>query len=347
MNRPDGENVVEYYSSLADQPTERILYDLRRMVAFLKPEGGMMKFKVNKIADQDDSSANCGFFASKFLMDRFNGMPFAAATGYNETSNVGEDKIERWKMHHGIHKFRGLGRTQEEDGQVGLGVYEVVRNGMKYAKRIYNRVKETLNGVRKHASPSVRQWLEKHGDVPIADVVIARKPVYSVIEKLANLLSAGKWEKNKEKLSYDRMFHLFMLIRLTDGTVAKVEKNQVVEIKPARWGIDRETEHVKYSISNGKTMNALVRAAESKVGAEKVWVYDSRTQNCQFFIKWLLNDAGGWNSEIDKFVMQDAEKVLEGLGVLGDAARVITDIAGVADVAMNGAGRRRGRGGRR
>lgn len=346
-NRPGGENVIEYYNSLADQPTERVLHDLRRLVAYLKPEGGMMKFKVNKIADQDDSSANCGFFAAKFLMDRFNGVPFAEATGYNQASDVGEAKIELWKMEHGIHNFRGLGRSYDEDGQTGQGIYEVVRNGFNYAKRAYNRVKETLKGVRKHASPSVRQWLEKHGDVQISDVVIARKPIYSMIEKLANLFSSGQWEKNKEKLSYDRMFHLFMLIRLSDGTVAKVEKNQVVEIKSARWGVDRETEHLKYSIANGKTMNELVKGAEAKVGAEKVWVYDARTQNCQFFLKWLLSDAGGWTKEIEQFVMQDAEKVLEGLGVLGDVARVITDIAGVADVAMNGAGRRRGRGGRR
>ena len=39
--------------------------------------------------------------------------------------------------------------------------------------------------------------------------------------------------------------------------------------------------------------------------------------------------------------------MLENLGLLGKVAKVATDIAGVADVALNGRGRRRGYGGRR
>ena len=46
--------------------------------------------------------------------------------------------------------------------------------------------------------------------------------------------------------------------------------------------------------------------------------------------------------------MQDAPRVLEGMGLLGKVAKVVTDVANVADVAMNGRGvHRRGRGGRR
>ena len=91
----------------------------------------------------------------------------------------------------------------------------------------------------------------------------------------------------------------------------------------------------------------MIAKGESSVGQEKFWIYDARTQNCQFFIKWLLQSTRAWTQTAATFVMQDAEKVLDGLGYLGDAARVVTDIAHRADIAMNGRGHRRGWGGRR
>ena len=51
-------------------------------------------------------------------------------------------------------------------------------------------------------------------------------------------------------------------------------------------------------------------------------------------VRLNLSTIGGWNSTVEKFVLQDTEKVLEGLGFLGNIARKVTDIASVADVAL-------------
>jgi hypothetical protein len=222
----------------------------------------------------------------------------------------------------------------------GTGLKDIFKKGVE-------RVMEVLRGVRKHASPSVRKFLEKHGDEEIVDLKVCRKPIISVIDKLANLITGGRWEQNKEKLSYDKMFHLFALVRLFSGKVYKMEKNHIVEIKSASWNTDSGTETMPFIVTTDMTIGKLLSGAENLVGAERLWVYDARTQNCQFFLKWCLSHKRGWNSAIEEFIMQDAEGVLEGLGMLGKAAKVVTDIAHVADVALNGAGRRRGRGGRR
>ncbi len=98
---------------------------------------------------------------------------------------------------------------------------------------------ETCKTAASHASPIVRAWLEKYGDDQIADIKICRKPIFSMIEKLANLLSSGKWEENKQSLSYDKMMHLFALFRvwhrdMDNVKCFKIEKNYIVEIKPLR-----------------------------------------------------------------------------------------------------------------
>ena len=70
----------------------------------MKPDLNL-RFKVNKIADQSKDSANCGFFATKFLIDRFNGHSFARASGYNKQYPEGERMIEKWKQRYSIKPF--------------------------------------------------------------------------------------------------------------------------------------------------------------------------------------------------------------------------------------------------
>jgi hypothetical protein len=64
-------------------------------------------------------------------------------------------------------------------------------------------------------------------------------------------------------------------------------------------------------------------------------------------MKWLLQNTRAWSRDAEKFVMQNTAQVLEGIGFLGDIAKVVTDAAGRADIILNGTGRRRCFGGRR
>lgn len=336
--RPNGTHSVEYYDSLADLPTRQVFEDLKKLSNSLRAHHPLI-LKMNKIADQSDDTSNCGYFASKFLIDRFNGKSFAEASGYNRRYPRGERDIEEWKRELGIEKFKTI------DEQTGEGFRDVIRSGVDYVKRGYeavkDRVKDVFGGLRKHASPAVRSWLGRYGDLEILEMKVCRKPIYSVIEKLANLLSNGQWEVNKSRLSYDKLMHLFVLFKVRDANsdkVFRIEKNHVVEIVGDRYDTDSKTQAVPFAIQGGVTMRKLFEDAEKKVGADKLWIYDARTQNCQFFIKWMFSGTRGWNSSVEKFVMQDAEKVLEGMGLLGKIAKVVTDVAGVADVAMQGAG---------
>ncbi len=133
-----------------------------------------------------------------------------------------------------------------------------------------------------------------------------------------------------DKLGYDRLMHLYMIIRVKDGPTIKLEKNHVVEIKSST---DLGKAHM--SVGGGGTVQGRLIAAEKKYG-DKLWQYDAITQNCQVFTIWFLGDKA--TTEVKSFVSQDAAKTLEGMGLLEKAARVVTDVAAVADVAMNGAG---------
>lgn len=98
------ESTLEYYDSLGDDPDKPMEKSLLKMVE--KNFGDrerMMKFKTNAVQAQRANSANCGFFALKFITDRAGGKSFAKATGYNELKQAarGEKDLRKFKKKFG------------------------------------------------------------------------------------------------------------------------------------------------------------------------------------------------------------------------------------------------------
>ena len=156
---------------------------------------------------------------------------------------------------------------------------------------IIKRVRDIWGGVRKIASPAVRRFTEQNGDAKITSIVVCRKPIVPAIERLASVVSGGRWDTNKKNLQYDSMFHLFLVMSLDNGRTIKLEKNHVVEISTnTATGQDVVNAPAPRSITWRDMLAAAERAAG---GAEKLWVYDAVTQNCQWFAKWQLECRAG------------------------------------------------------
>jgi hypothetical protein len=86
---------VEYYDSYGDEPPNQFLKDIKYLIKKINPDT-YLKFKVNKIINQRSNSSNCGFFAMKFLVDRYNNIPFPEASGYSDIMKS-EKNIEKFK----------------------------------------------------------------------------------------------------------------------------------------------------------------------------------------------------------------------------------------------------------
>ena len=79
----DGDKSVEYYDSYGEDPPESLLRDIKSVVDKINPDT-YLKFKINKIKQQSDSSDTCGIHSMKFLIDRFSGKPFKECSGWSE-----------------------------------------------------------------------------------------------------------------------------------------------------------------------------------------------------------------------------------------------------------------------
>ncbi len=95
---------LEYYDSFGDEPSERFMKEIKKILDKWSPTKAL-QFKINRIKYQRDNSNNCGYFAMKFLIDRYKGIHFKDATGFNKLSNAikGEKEINAFKKN--IHQF--------------------------------------------------------------------------------------------------------------------------------------------------------------------------------------------------------------------------------------------------
>lgn len=110
-NLPDGgTKSIEYFDSYGEMPDKKLLKGIKDIAKKLQAES-YLKFKVNLIKFQSDSSPNCGFFATKFLIDRFRDKPFIEASGFN-SQQEGEGAIKKFKTQVGYppEAQKGSGR---------------------------------------------------------------------------------------------------------------------------------------------------------------------------------------------------------------------------------------------
>ena len=86
---------IDYYDSLVSSPTKEFLRDIKLLIDKIDPNT-YMKLKINMIKQQADDTENCGFFACKFIIDRFKNKAFKNACG-SDKSDIGEYEIEKFK----------------------------------------------------------------------------------------------------------------------------------------------------------------------------------------------------------------------------------------------------------
>ena len=102
--RPNGSKSIEFYDSFGEEPNKHQLKAIKMIVDKLQADT-YLKLKSNKLKKQSANSDNCGWFAMKFLIDRYRGKTFQEASGYEEQLKSavgrGETEIKKFKSMYG------------------------------------------------------------------------------------------------------------------------------------------------------------------------------------------------------------------------------------------------------
>ena len=180
--------------------------------------------------------------------------------------------------------------------------------------------------IRMNFPPKFREVLGQLGDVLIKDINVCRTPIEKTFDTLANIISFGNWQKGKDKLFYDDMFHLFLVMKLSDDRVIRLEKNQVLNLEIVEIAVLENNKLLqKMNIPNNESLSLkiILNNTLGEIGAERMFLYDPRNANCQHFITSVLEantllyhsgTIGGAPSQSElvyKFINQDAALLLD------------------------------------
>lgn len=202
----------------------------------------------------------------------------------------------------------------------------------------YDRAEYLLNK-KWQRTPKVKYILQKIGDIKIQMIRICRKPIQSAIRKIGNVLTLGQLNQRVKKLAYDEIFHLFAMIKLENGQVYKLEKNQVVQIHqlPNNFDVDPDTtDWTIVRLTTATTLNQIFENLEKTFPRERIYRYSGFSTNCQRFQMDILISSKAHDIHwLQSFIMQDASKLISE-GYLQAMANNVTDFAGNATVAVTG-----------
>ena len=184
--------------------------------------------------------------------------------------------------------------------------------------------------------------LDKFGDKEIEKIKIVRKPIMKSINKVANLLTNGKFEKSMIENGYDDMFHLRLDIFLKGAPCVSVEKNETVTISRGKCesknvdGLETRIVEIKKPRSLKEAYDKMTKGYPTK---KNLYDYSSHKNNCQKFVDVFLSqnkDAFNYTVEDKKFVKQKVDWIFKEYKRLAKGAKVLTNIAQRLSLFMTG-----------
>jgi len=145
--RPKGESEIDYYDSYGASASKGDLKNIKKIADKLQANT-YLKYKENKVVQQNNESANCGFFTVKFIIDRINGKHFTACSGWDEHVK-GEKNIEKFK------EQMGYGAPWKYVPSFGSGLLDSAKKaGLKTFQSASNAYRRAY--LRKHPDANVR-----------------------------------------------------------------------------------------------------------------------------------------------------------------------------------------------
>ena len=192
---------------------------------------------------------------------------------------------------------------------------------------------------RKDFNNKAQRNLKLFGDKPISKIQIFRTPIMSVFDSLLNNFSLGAWNRLKKEKGYDQLFHLALIFTVGNKNVL-VEKNDVINVD-TNYKSSKETEIFDVKLnSNDLTINNLLQKTRESIGDVNFFEYSAFKNNCQMFVKNLLESNGLYTTETNAFVYQPMDSIVKGLpsyvekivNKVTDTSALINKLTGQGDV---------------
>ena len=216
--------------------------------------------------------------------------------------------------------------------QVGSGkIWDSIKN---FGRKAIDSVKNVANDVKKalffppNSLPnSSEKVFNAYKDKNITALDVHREPVAKQIQKAINYITGGALDAAKDKLSYDDVFHLYLVMTI-DGKQILIEKNERINISDS-FNKNSNYESSTVAMDGPILFDTFLNTTREKMGDFAFFQYNAKTNNCQDFITGLLKSNNLGSAENFTFIKQDTEKLFQELpGWASVASQGLTDLGG-------------------
>lgn len=196
---------------------------------------------------------------------------------------------------------------------------------------------EILNVINQMPLNSQR-FLKIHGNRYMTDFVIKRSPIKQAVNVLLNIISFGKFEKIKQKLNYDKLYHIRLIYKLDNDKVYQMEKTSNVQL--GRQDSNYKTDDI-FIINIDKKIKLIdfVTNTIRYMGGDKFINYRSFFNNCQNYLKSAIIANDMYSEEAINFIYQPMQKMIMLLPIyVQNILNTITDIGSKLDLLLQNLG---------
>jgi hypothetical protein len=184
---------------------------------------------------------------------------------------------------------------------------------------------DSLRGRRAGISPSVDNFLKKHGNEPITQMTISR----TVLNPLLTGAIGGLSPSFRRKTQDMKRYHLHVLIRTTKTSLS-LKKNAQITI--GSYQKRNGSEDMTVSIPPGLSLNSVLERTHSAMGGK--FLPYSVSNNCQDFILSLLASNNLATPTNTTFVKQSTQSLIP--ENVRKVSNTITGLAGGVDKIIQG-----------
>lgn len=167
-------------------------------------------------------------------------------------------------------------------------------------------------------------FIDKQGDQKITSLKVVRAPISEVISKFLNVISLGVFSQLQNKLGYDKLYHLSLVV---NGDT-RIEKNEQISIAPYRD--ERDEEFIDIPLKGQSITIKQLMDRGANYMKDKFIPYDALANNCQDFIIGLLKPSGLSSPQIEKFIKQPVNELVDNLPqYVKNTTNLITTLGGL------------------
>lgn len=186
--------------------------------------------------------------------------------------------------------------------------------GGNFAGDILSRAKNFLSPALTWSKTSTKT-LKQYSKYPIVNLQIYRTPLAKFLGAVINAISLGAWNQGMRTYGFDKFYHLALVATVKTKTGLKniiIEKNEVVNISTS-YKTKADTEVFSFGEGHYVSLGVFLDRGRQKAGAEKFFLYDPFYNNCQSFIRLLLEANGLYSFKAKQFLYQDISSLVKKL----------------------------------